>query len=329
MAFILLIIGLIFIIKSADILVDSSSKIASRYGVSTFVIGITVVAFGTSAPELVVGIVSAFNGTNQIGLGTVVGSSYANMTLIIGLSAFVFPIVAHDSAVKREIPMLLLVQSIFAAMILWDNRLSRLDGLLLLVGFLAFMAYIVLDSKDSMKITIDLEGDIDTDNDGNQITEETTSEKIRTMPVLWLLSILSLVGLYIGGELSVTNSVQIAKQFGLSETLIGLTIVAIATSLPELVTSLVAMRKNERDIVLGNCIGSNIFNILLVMGLSTTIHPFRIQENMTFDLLLIIAIVGLIFLISLFTKKVSRFFGIVLVMGYFLYLLSKVFLARS
>lgn len=329
MEIILLIIGLVLVIKSADILIDSSSKIARNYGVSSFVIGITVVAFGTSAPELVVGILSALSGTNELGLGTVVGSSYANMTLIVGLSALVFPLVVNDSAIKKEIPMLIFVQALFAAMILWDNQLSRLDGLLLLGGFVAFMVYVVLDSKKSMKISIDIEGDIDTDGDGNQVTEYTTTEKIRSVPMLWLLSILSLVGLYIGGQLSVENSVQIAKNFGLSETIIGLTIVAVATSLPELVTSIVAMRKNEKDIVLGNCVGSNIFNILLVMGVSSTIHPFSIQENMTVDLLLIIVIVGVIYLLSRFTKKVSRLFGSVLVLSYFSYLLLKVFVTLA
>lgn len=329
MEVILLIIGLVLVIKSADILIDSSSKIARNYGVSSFVIGITVVAFGTSAPELVVGILSALSGTNELGLGTVVGSSYANMTLIVGLSALVFPLVVNDSAIKKEIPMLIFVQALFAAMILWDNQLSRLDGLLLLGGFVAFMVYVVLDSKKSMKISIDIEGDIDTDGDGNQVTEYTTTEKIRSVPMLWLLSILSLVGLYIGGQLSVENSVQIAKNFGLSETIIGLTIVAVATSLPELVTSIVAMRKNEKDIVLGNCVGSNIFNILLVMGVSSTIHPFSIQENMTVDLLLIIVIVGVIYLLSRFTKKVSRLFGSVLVLSYFSYLLLKVFVTLA
>lgn len=329
MEVILLIIGLVLVIKSADILIDSSSKIARNYGVSSFVIGITVVAFGTSAPELVVGILSALSGTNELGLGTVVGSSYANMTLIVGLSALVFPLVVNDSAIKKEIPMLIFVQALFAAMILWDNQLSRLDGLLLLGGFVAFMVYVVLDSKKSMKISIDIEGDIDTDGDGNQVTEYTTTEKIRSVPMLWLLSVLSLVGLYIGGQLSVENSVQIAKNFGLSETIIGLTIVAVATSLPELVTSIVAMRKNEKDIVLGNCVGSNIFNILLVMGVSSTIHPFSIQENMTVDLLLIIVIVGVIYLLSRFTKKVSRLFGSVLVLSYFSYLLLKVFVTLA
>ncbi|RZI48845.1 calcium/sodium antiporter [Lactococcus kimchii] len=329
MEIILLIIGLVLVIKSADILIDSSSKIARNYGVSSFVIGITVVAFGTSAPELVVGILSALSGTNELGLGTVVGSSYANMTLIVGLSALVFPLVVNDSAIKKEIPMLIFVQALFAAMILWDNQLSRLDGLLLLGGFVAFMVYVVLDSKKSMKISIDIEGDIDTDGDGNQVTEYTTTEKIRSVPMLWLLSVLSLVGLYIGGQLSVENSVQIAKNFGLSETIIGLTIVAVATSLPELVTSIVAMRKNEKDIVLGNCVGSNIFNILLVMGVSSTIHPFSIQENMTVDLLLIIVIVGVIYLLSRFTKKVSRLFGSVLVLSYFSYLLLKVFVTLA
>lgn len=323
MSFVLLIIGLILVIKSADVLIDSSSKIAKRFGVSTFVIGITVVAFGTSAPELVVGILSAINGTNQLGLGTVVGSSYANMTLIVGLSALVFPLVVHDQAIKRELPMLIGVQVVFAAMILWGNQLSRLDGVLLLLGFVAFMAYIVLDSKESMSISIDDEGDIDTDNDGNQAK----AEKARSLPVLVIFSLLALVGLYIGGQLSVDNSVLIAKSFGLSETIIGLTIVAVATSLPELVTSIVAMRKNERDIVLGNCIGSNIFNILLVMGASAAIHPFKIQENMTLDLLLIIGIIVIIYLFTLFTKKVSRWFGVLLILAYFLYLFGKVSVA--
>ncbi len=327
MEFVLLLIGLAIIIKSADILIDSTSKIARKYGVSTFVIGITVVAFGTSAPELVVGLMSGITGTNQLTLGNIVGSAYANTALIVGMAAIILPLAVKDTVVKREIPMLIAVQGILAFMVLTDGTLTRLDGAILLFGFAGFIAYIILNSKKSLKASIDREGDLDTDNDGNMVDTTSADAKERSLTRLCIFSVFSLIGLFIGGKLAVDSSTQIAIRFGLSETVIGLTVVSIATTLPELITSLMAVKKKEPDIVLGNCIGSNLFNILLVLGLSSVIHPISVQGNMTLDVIMMILLTVFVFFVALFVKKVPRLFGIVLMVSYFTYISFKVVMA--
>lgn len=321
MEFVLLLVGLIIIIKSADVLIDSTSKIARRYGVSTFVIGITVVAFGTSAPELVVGLMSAVNRTNQLTLGNVVGSCFANTAFIVGLSALLFPLAVKDRVVKREIPMLIFVQAVLALMLLIGEKLTRPEGIVLFTGFAGFVFYIMKNSRRSLPISIDSEGDLDTDGDGNMVAE---NKKESSNGRLCLLGGLSLVGLFIGGKLAVDSSTQIAESFGLNETVIGLTVVSMATTLPELITSLMAVKKKEPDIVLGNCVGSNLFNILLVLGLSATINPIAVQGGMALDMLYMMLLTVSVFVVSLFVKKIPRLFGMVLMLSYFCYISFKV-----
>lgn len=323
MDYILLLIGLAMIIKSADVLIDSTSKIARKRGVSAFVIGITVIAFGTSAPELVVGLVSAMNKTNQLSLGNIIGSSVSNTALIIGMTAMIFPLVVKDAVVKREIPILIAVQSVLALMILIDGKITRIEGIILLVGFATFVLYIIKNTKKSMKITIDSEGDLDTNGDDNMVEVIAETEQTN-LSRLWIYSAVALGSLFIGGKLTVDCSSNIAARLGLSETIIGLTVVAIATTLPELITSLIAVKKREPDIVLGNCVGSNLFNILLVFGLSSTINPISVQGNLSFDMVFVIILTVAIFIVSLFVKKVPRLFGIILMTSYLIYICFKV-----
>ncbi|UOO37017.1 calcium/sodium antiporter [Oscillospiraceae bacterium CM] len=321
----LLMLGLVLIIRSADILVDSAAKLARRYGVSTFIIGISVIAFGTSAPELAVGIVSGISHTNQLTLGDVLGSNIANMALIAGLAAVIFPIRVHDSAVRREIPVLIAVSILLAALILTDGRLSRTEGILLLAAFGVYIFFIARDAKKSMQIHIDAEGDIDTDGDGNNLPPEPASAGNQSIvPKLWIFSLLSLCGLFIGGKLTVDSSTHLAEFLGLNQTLIGLTVVAIATSMPELITSIVAARKKEPDIVLGNCVGSNILNILLVLGLSGTISPIAVPGSLVFDFGVILFLTLTVFAVAALKKTLRRLTGIFLVTGYFAYIAVKV-----
>ena len=285
MPYFMLIAGLAMIVKSADVLIDSSSKIAKHYGVSTFVIGITVVAFGTSAPELAVGILSGISRTNQLALGNIIGSAMANTALIVGISAIIMTLRVRGSVIEREIPMLLGIQAVLAAMLLIDGELSRIEGGILLLGFVGFMIYIAKSSASSMKIQIDPQGDIDTDDDNNQLANEITgTDTPKGFIKLWLFSLLALAGLFLGGQLTVNNSTSIAQSLGLGETLIGLTVVSIATTMPELITSIMAAVKREPDIVLGNCIGSNIFNILLVLGSSSVISPISSDKSLWIDI---------------------------------------------
>ena len=186
MQFILLIIGLVLILKSADILIDSSAKIARKYGISSFIIGITVVAFGTSAPELVVGILSGIRGTNQLTLGNVIGSSLSNLALIAGLSSMILALIIKDSLVKKELPMLLLTEIVLLVMMLSINTMKRFYGILLLCGFIIFMLYVILDAKKSIPATFDVEGDLDTDNDGNGLNKEITHNKEKSLFLLYV-----------------------------------------------------------------------------------------------------------------------------------------------
>ncbi|NLL76812.1 MAG: calcium/sodium antiporter [Clostridiales bacterium] len=325
MQYFLLILGLIMIIKSADVLIDSSSKIAKRYGVSSFVIGITVVAFGTSAPELAVGIVSGIARANQLTLGNIIGSALSNVALIVGISAIIIPLQVKDTVVKREIPMLIGIQLLLTAMLFSGARLSRIEGIILIFGFIGFILYIIKGAKSSMMIQIDAEGDIDTDSDGNQLSQEVI-EKANQESLLKLVvfSVLSLAGLFIGGKLTVQSSTHIAQSLGLSETLIGLTVVAISTTMPELITSVMAAIKKEPDIILGNCIGSNIFNILLVLGLSSTISPIPVDNTLFLDAFLMIILTVFVFIISWFGKTVKRKIGIFLLLSYISYIVYKV-----
>lgn len=328
MQYFMLILGLAMIVKSADVLIDSTSKIAKHYRVSTFIVGITVVAFGTSAPELAVGIISGISHTNQLTLGNIIGSSMSNTALIVGISAIIMTLQVKDSVIRREIPMLLGVQAVLTAMLLIDGQLSRIEGFTLLLGFVGFMLYIVKSSASSMKIRIDPQGDIDTDGDNNQLPDEIVVIKSpKTLIKLWLFSLLSLAGLFIGGKLTVNNSTSIAQSLGLGETLIGLTVVSIATTMPELITSIMAAIKKEPEIVLGNCIGSNIFNILLVLGLSSVISPISADKTLWIDTAIMLFLTAFVYAIAWRKRIIRHRTGIMLVTVYVAYLVFKVLTA--
>ncbi|HML37910.1 MAG TPA: sodium:calcium antiporter, partial [Bacillota bacterium] len=206
-----------------------------------------------------------------------------------------------------------------------DGRLSRIEGFILLCAFVLFMTYIARDARKSIKIQIDAEGDIDTDDDGNGLSSQPDNEQKNTGLIkLWCFSLLSLGGLFIGGKLTVDSSTRIAQSFGLSETLIGLTVVALATTMPELITSIVAARKREPEIVLGNCIGSNIFNILLVLGCSSVISPISSDSSLWIDVIAMLALTFFVFVMSLLHKKLKRPTGIFLLTGYVAYLTFKI-----
>lgn len=328
MQYILLVLGLVMIIKSADILIDSSAKIAKRYGVSSFVIGITVVAFGTSAPELSVGIISGITKTNQLTLGNIIGSSLANTAMIIGITAIIMPLKVKVSMVKRELPILLGIQIILSGMLFADGRLSQIEGGILIIGFVIFMLYIIKDAKSTVDTESQMEELTDYNKEGDQSSQETVNIiKKENLLKLWSYSLVSLGGLFLGGKLTVDSSTNIAMSLGLSETMIGLTVVAIATTMPELITSVVAATKKEPDIVLGNCLGSNIFNILLVLGLSVSISPIPTDMSLWVEITIMLTLTVFVFIVSRIHKIINRGAGIVLLISYFVYLIFKVITA--
>jgi cation:H+ antiporter len=275
----LFILGFVFLVKGADILVEGSSSIAKKFGISNLVIGLTIVAFGTSAPELIVSSIAAWNESTGIALGNIIGSNISNTLLILGVSAMIYPLAVKKSTVSKEIPLSLL--AIVAVAFLVNDRLidkmdisalTRIDGLILILFFSIFIYYTFGISK--VKTTI---------------VEELKEEKIKKhnsfFSILMILG--GLTGLYFGGRWIVEGAIVFASNFGLSEELIGLTIVAIGTSLPELATSVVAAYKKHTDIAVGTVIGSNIFNLFWVLGLSSIINPIIYNPILNIDIVLL------------------------------------------
>jgi len=277
-------IGFYFLIKGADLLVDGASAIAHRYKVPNIVIGLTIVAFGTSMPELVVNVFASVQGSSGIAIGNILGSNIANILLILGVSAIIYPIAAKRNTVIKEIPFSLLAALIAAAVandILLDDaessEITRSDGLVLLGFFAVFMYYtfsIIQDEKD--------------------IPDPGFQHLTLGRSILYILG--GLTGLVVGGKWIVDGAVVIAEWAGMSEAVIGLTVVAVGTSLPELATSVVAASKKQTDIAIGNVVGSNIFNIFWILGVSSLINPLPFQPSSNPDMLMMIAASVILFL---------------------------------
>lgn len=302
----LIIIGFACLIFGANWLVDGASALAKKYKISDLAIGLTVVAFGTSAPELVVNIIASINGYSDIILGNIVGSNNFNLFIILGLSGIILPITVQSSTAWKEIPISLFVTVILLFLLndfdfSQNSSLGRLDGIFLLVIFLLFLYYVFVQIK----------------HDPDTHTETVQKSTFR----IWGLILIGLSGLLVGGQLVVINSVSFANSLGVSEKIIGLTIVAAGTSLPELVTSIVAATKKNSDIAIGNVIGSNVFNILLILSISSLIRP--IEYNSKFNLDMFILIGGTVFLLSSMLtgqrKKLDRWEAGVLFVFYLFY----------
>jgi cation:H+ antiporter len=322
MDYFMLLIGFVILIKGADFLIDSSSKIAKTFGISPFIIGISIVAFGTSAPEAVVGLISSFKGTNEIILGTVVGSSIANVALIIGLVSILSPIKISPSALKKDLPLSLFIQVILVLLLVFDSVLSKRDGMILLILFLIFLVYIFYDSKKNPE-NLDM---IDASTlHENQVDSQKREPSFKSILKLSLIFLIGLTGLLLGGDMVVESSTKIALTLGLSQTVIGLTIVALGTSLPELVASLIAIRKKESSIAIGNIIGSNIFNILFILGMSSTILPIGLAKGSLLDLGVMIFSTILFFVLAIKKHSTSRLSGLFMVLGYLGFMIYKLF----
>ena len=290
--YILFIIGFLLLIKGADWLVAGSASIAKKYNLSDLVIGLTIVSMGTSMPELIINILASTSGASEIAIGNVIGSNIANVLLILGVAAIIFPLTIKESTVFSEIPYsiiaLLLVAFAANAPIFnpdYELLISRLDGTIFLFFFGLFMVYIVKLARE-----------------GRADMVEDAPDEILPMGKSILFVLLGMAGLFLGGKWVVDGAVQIAKTFELSENMIGLTIVAIGTSLPELVTSAVAAYKKNTDIAVANVIGSNIFNLLWVLGVSAVISPMTYLPAINADI--VVLIVATFFIIfSLMTGK--------------------------
>ena len=319
MNFAYLVIGFVLLIKGADWLVDSASRLARSFGVSPLIIGLSVVAFGTSAPEATVGVFSGIKHTNAITLGDVIGSSITNIALIIGISAVLLPLPVDKPILKKELPMSFIIQVLFLGLAMTGSILSRLDGIILLVLFLIFLVYLWKSIRNPSN---EKPGEEETTEEGQEGANSSIGIKYKLKLVLLL--IIGLACLVFGGNLVVDSSVGIAHAFGLSEALIGVTIVALGTSLPELVTCVVAAYRNECEIAVGNIIGSNIFNILFVLGISSTISPIKITGAIYTDIAAMLLSTIILFLLAVFRKRLSRISGLALVCLYSLFIIYKI-----
>lgn len=304
------VVGLVLLVKGADFLVSGAASLAKKRGISPLVVGLTIVAFGTSAPELVVNLLASFSGNSDIAIGNVIGSNIANIFLILGITAAIFPLSVQKGTVWKEIPFSLLgvfVLAVLANDVLIDGSnasvLGRGDGLVLMAFFIIFLYY-----------TFGI--------GGGESAGEAEEMPIFSTPKSLLMVIGGMIGLTVGGQLMIDSAVDIAKTLGISDKLIGLTIVAIGTSLPELATSVSAALKKQSDIAVGNVVGSNIFNVFWILGASATIRPLPFSADLNADIAVVIGATALLFIfLFLGTKhRIDRWQGGVFVGIYAAYL---------
>ena len=281
-----LVIGFVFLIKGADFFVEGSGSVAKKFNIPVFIIGMTIVAMGTSAPECAVSISASLRGINGMAISNVIGSNIFNLLVVCGVCALFQPLVIKKETLKKEFPFSVLVAVIIGVMGLAGMMVGHMDGIILVVIFALFLYWMVRSAKKSM-----------------QAGEDVEAEEIKDLPIWKCLVFIGggLVAIVIGGQMVVNCSETIARGFGLSETLIGLTICSIGTSLPELVTSVVAAKKNQAGMALGNVIGSNIFNILLVGGLASAISPIAMNMNNLIDI--VILVIVSLYIMALVWKK--------------------------
>jgi len=318
MNYILLLVGFGLLIKGADIFVDGASSIAKKLGIPPVIVGITIVSIGTSAPELAVSLISALKGNNDIAIGNVIGSNLFNGLMVLGITTIVLPIIIEKKKIKLDflinlfvtiLLFLLTFDSIFG---LGNNTISRVDGIILVIICVSYMIFLVMKARKT------------------NMPKPSEEEKNINIFIKILLIIIGAVGIVAGGQIVVNSATSIATSLGMSEKLVGLTIVAMGTSLPELVTSVVAALKGENDIALGNVLGSNIFNILLILGTSSAISPIVVESTLMIDLLYLIVVTIIMFILIFVNnkeeKKLSKIEGAFLValyIGYTIYIIMR------
>lgn len=305
MEYLLLLIGFVLLIKGADFFVDGSSSLARIMKVPSVIIGLTIVAMGTSAPEASVSINAALAGSNDIAISNVIGSNLFNGLVVVGVCAFMAGFKTNPEILKRDMPLNIIVTAILCIMLL-DRHINRIEGIILLIGMAVYIAAMVISALKS---------------------RETADEcKILSLPKSLIFIIGGLIAVIFGGTLVVDNACLIAKDFGVSENFIGLTIIAIGTSLPELVTSITATRKGDSGLALGNAIGSNLFNILFILGMSATICPLNVLSESIIDCIILLVSAVILYVFARTKKTMNRWEGIVCVflyVGYTAYLLIR------
>ena len=301
LAIVCLIIGFVFLVKGADLFVEGSSSIAKKLKVPSIVIGLTIVAIGTSLPEAAVSITASVTNNNALAISNVLGSNIFNLMVVIGLCAILTPVAVQKAVVRRDLPfsvicaLLLLVLGYMGSM-----SLGHVDGIILLLLYIAFLGFMIYTAMKARKA-------------GNENSSEVVAEAEE------IKIIIGAVGIMIGGDVVVDSAVNIATSFGMSQTLVGLTIVALGTSLPELVTSVVAAKKREVDMALGNAIGSNVANILMILGIASSISPIPFHMEDLIDICVLVVFSLLIWLFAWTKKRIDKGEGLVMVVLYVIY----------
>ena len=303
MQFILLLIGFIFLIKGADLFVEGSSSVAKKFNIPSMIIGLTIVAMGTSAPEAAVSITSSLIGQNDMSVANVVGSNIFNILMVLGISSLISKLPVSLNTIKKDTPFLIFVGVVLLIFIL-DLHISVFEGLVFLSIFTWFIYDMIKQAKNNSE-------------ESEEVIELTTTKTI-------LYIIIGLGGIVFGGDLTVDAASTIATQFGLSQNLIGLTVVAVGTSLPEFVTSVIATRKGETEIAIGNVIGSNIFNILLVLGIASVISPMTIGLEAVIDVVFMIFVTILLFINMKKEKFILNKHGILYIVIYISYIIYTI-----
>lgn len=304
-SYILLIVGFVLLIKGADFFVEGSASVAKKLHVPSMIIGLTIVAMGTSAPECAVSISASLKGSNAMAISNVVGSNIFNLLAVCGCCALFAPLAVHTKTLKQEFPFSILVAVLMLALGYFGMRLGRVDGLVLLTVFLLFLVWMVKSALAA--------------RESQQTQEEEAVKEIGNLQCV-IYIILGLLAIIAGGNIVVDSATEIARNFGLSENLIGLTIVAFGTSLPELVTSVVAAKKGEVDMALGNVIGSNIFNILLVAGAAAVVSPMVFLMENAVDLIILIVMSVLVWSFASSDKKIGKGEGVFMLLIYTAYI---------
>ncbi|MBD5451865.1 MAG: calcium/sodium antiporter [Lachnospiraceae bacterium] len=311
--FVLLVVGFVLLMKGADWFVDGASKIADKFGIPHIVIGLTIVAFGTSAPEAAVSISAALKGSVDLAISNVLGSNIMNVLLILGLSSIIYPLAVKKSAIKFDIPFVFAVSVLMLVCGAIDGNVGRIDGLIFWVLLVGYIIYMIRLTKKSQESDEDFEPADDNDK-------------------IWKLLLLIIVGgvmIVAGSNVTVDAASNIATEFGMDDRLIGLTIVAFGTSLPELVTSCIAAKKKETDIAVGNIVGSNLFNILFVLGTSAVITPIEYKSDFIFDNVVAILVMVVLWLFVFRKQKLSRAGGVIMLVLYAAYFVNLLYQALN
>ena len=298
---VLLLVGFVFLIKGSDFFVDGASSIASLLKIPTIIVGLTIVAFGTSAPEAAVSITSSITGSNAMAVSNVIGSNMFNLLMVIGLSALLGELLMEKNTLNKDLPFLVGITLLFAAFIMIGWNISNIEGIILLIILILYIIYLIFTARKSA--------------DANVVEKPKLS-----LPKSIIFIIVGLIGIVLGGDLVVNSASDIAIALGMSETLVGLTIVAIGTSLPELVTSLTALKKGENQLVIGNVIGSNIFNILFVLGASSAISSIPLDSSMLIDVIFMVIVTVICFIFGKTQDKFDKREGAILVMLFVVYM---------